>query len=884
MTRTSAESAKPTEAPITSHPSLDRSRFVPGAVLDKRYRIVGLLGRGGMGEVYRADDMKLGQPVALKFLPQGLERDENRLTRFLNEVRTARQVTHSSVCRVFDIAEVDGQHYLSMEYVDGEDLSSLLRRIGRIPKDKAMQVARQLCAGVQAAHGRGILHRDLKPANVMIDGRGQVKITDFGLAGLGETIQHGEIRSGTPAYMAPEQFAGKEVTVRSDIYALGLVLYELFTGKQAFEATTPTELAELHRNSAPTNPSSLVEGFDPAIERVLLRCLEKEPRDRPASALAVAAELPGGDPLAAAVAAGETPSPEMVADAGGGEGLRPSVAAICLAVLFSGLAAVPLMSGKVDLARRISLDLPPEALTLKAREIVREAGYTDPFLDSARGFAYDWDHLRHLDDEDPSLRWRGLADERPAPIYFWYRQSPRYLTATGFDPSRTGSEPELFPLVAPDDPPPVLSGMVGVRLDTRGRLLRFDAVPPQVDDSPATGEEPRWSALFDRAGIELAAVTAVEPTRNSLGGADERKAWKGAYPDGSRTPFTIEAGSYRGRPTYFEVVTPWTRPQRMVPRTRPPGHATWAVVTGIVFATVLAGALLLARRNLRRGRGDRLGAFRVALLVFVGGMLYWAMVSHHQPTGAESDMFFDHVAVMLLWAGFVWLIYVALEPFLRRIWPEALISWNRFIRGGLHDPRVGRDLLIGGTAAVIVIVLEFTAHVLPGSMDLPLKRPSVSVTLTGLRGVREAIGFYPALVMAGLTATFFPLFQLVVLRVILRRTWAAAVAVVLLHTFVGTLSATNPAIEAPIFFLMSSLEVFVLVRFGILASWSRVVFFAALRTPHPYTWDLSSWYAGRSILTLALLAAIAVYAFRVALAGRPLFRGDLFDVASSGKP
>jgi len=173
---------------------------------------------------------------------------------------------------------------------------------GADSEDKAVQIARQLCAGVQAAHAQGILHRDLKPANVMIDGRGNVKITDFGLAGLEETIQDGEIRSGTPAYMAPEQFAGKEVTVKSDIYSLGLVLYELFTGKPAFEASSLTEMRRLHSDATPSSPSSHVEGFDPAVEKAILRCLEKDPRDRPVSALAVSAALPGGDPLAAALA------------------------------------------------------------------------------------------------------------------------------------------------------------------------------------------------------------------------------------------------------------------------------------------------------------------------------------------------------------------------------------------------------------------------------------------------------------------------------------------------------------------------------------------------------------------------------------------------------
>jgi len=141
-------------------------------MLGGRYRIVGLLGRGGMGEVYRADDLKLGQAVALKFLPAVVESDAERLQRFLNEVKIARQISHPNVCRVYDVGEVDGHHYLSMEYVDGEDLAHLLRRIGRLPGDKAVQIARQLCAGLAAAHDKGVLHRDLKPANVMLDGEG----------------------------------------------------------------------------------------------------------------------------------------------------------------------------------------------------------------------------------------------------------------------------------------------------------------------------------------------------------------------------------------------------------------------------------------------------------------------------------------------------------------------------------------------------------------------------------------------------------------------------------------------------------------------------------------------------------------------------------------
>ena len=155
---------------VTGRPTPAGHRFAPGAIIAGRYRLVALLGRGGMGEVYRAEDLTLDQPVALKFLPEGVASDPARLTQFHNELRIARQVSHKNVCRLYDLGEADGRPFLTMEYVDGEDLAALLRRIGRLPQDKAIDIARQLCAGLAAAHERGVLHRDLKPANVMLDG------------------------------------------------------------------------------------------------------------------------------------------------------------------------------------------------------------------------------------------------------------------------------------------------------------------------------------------------------------------------------------------------------------------------------------------------------------------------------------------------------------------------------------------------------------------------------------------------------------------------------------------------------------------------------------------------------------------------------------------
>jgi serine/threonine-protein kinase len=233
-----------------------------------------------MGEVYRADDLKLGTPVALKFLPRALAQDPARRERLLDEVRIARQVTHPNVCRLYDVAELDGQHFLSMEYVDGEDLDALLKRIGRLPPEKALDIARQICAGLAAAHNRGVLHRDLKPANVMLDGHGRIRITDFGLAVAADAEELEGDASGTPPYMAPEQLTGKGASVRSDVYALGLVLYELYTGKRAFAAASLTELRARKEQTTPSAPSELIKDMDPVVERVILRATPRRVRLR----------------------------------------------------------------------------------------------------------------------------------------------------------------------------------------------------------------------------------------------------------------------------------------------------------------------------------------------------------------------------------------------------------------------------------------------------------------------------------------------------------------------------------------------------------------------------------------------------------------------------
>jgi len=258
-------------------------RFAPGDVFAGRYRMLRQIGRGGMGEVWEAEDLVLQTPVALKLINSA---DSGARERILDEVRLARQITHPAVCRVFDIGEAEGGIFYSMELVRGEDLAALLRRVGRLPSEKVIDVARQLSQGLAAAHAQGVLHRDLKPANVLIDDDGRVRISDFGIA-IQRTEANLHLRTGTPRYMAPEQRAqGTTLSEQTDIYALGLVLYELLTGSEAFGRSRAAE-------SLP-KPSTLAPNVDPQLERVVMQALSAEPGKRQGSASEIAASLPGG--------------------------------------------------------------------------------------------------------------------------------------------------------------------------------------------------------------------------------------------------------------------------------------------------------------------------------------------------------------------------------------------------------------------------------------------------------------------------------------------------------------------------------------------------------------------------------------------------------------
>jgi hypothetical protein len=853
---------------LVSSDSVDQGRFAPGTVLLERYRVIGLAGRGGMGEVYRADDLTLGQPVALKFLPAGLSADGARLARFHNEVRTARQVSHPSVCRIYDIGAVDGEHFLSMEYVDGEDLASLLRRIGRLPADKGIEIARQICAGLAAAHERGVLHRDLKPANIMLDGRGKVRIADFGLAHAAGEARDPQTLEGTPAYMAPEQFAGQPETVKSDIYSLGLVLYELFTGKPAFRAGSVMELSRLHRESNPTAPSQILADFDPAVERVILRCLEKDPEARPRSALAVAAALPGGDPLAAALAAGETPSPEMVAAAGETGGLQPRAAWACLAAVAVALIAALVLAGKASMVSLVALPKSPDALADRGRELIRKLGYTAAPKDSAQGFAMS-DYVVHLAQQDRSpARWERLRSGQPASLLFWYRESPRLLTTTDLE---AGSSITLR------HPPQLVSGMVSVQLDPRGRLVKFDAVPPQVEERDKAGREVDWASLFAETGLNFAALKPVASTWTPPVYADTRAAWEGAYPDQPDVAIRVEAAGAGGRPVYFQIFEPWSRPRRMEEPQRSTGVRVANALGMACIGAVFLGAVLLARRNLKAGRGDRKGALRISLVLFllhVGGRL---IIGHYAADVSQQlVVFLMGVALALLEAALVWLGYVALEPHIRKTWPHTIISWSRVVAGRFRDPLVGRDVLIGALAGAFWALIPYLRYVASGWLGVPPPTPQIGLS-PALGGIRLAAGYFLFVTASAILLGLYTFLGLFLLRLVLRKLWLAAAVLLLLH--VGSnvaVSTANAAVDGAGALLIAGSILFLLLRFGLLTLVAGV-FCNSMLEVYALTPDFSAWYATGSILAVLAVAALSAYAFHTALAGKPAFRFELLE-------
>ena len=747
-----------------------------------------------------------------------------------------------------------------MEYIDGEDLASLLKRIGRLPADKALDIARQIAAGLAAAHNRGVLHRDLKPANIMLDGRGGVRITDFGLAVAVDAGPRENDVSGTPAYMAPEQFTGGGASVRSDIYGLGLVLYELYTGRTAFSAPSLDALIDRKRHDTPALPSTLVTDMDPSVERVIVSSIASDPQARPASVAHVAAALPGGSLLEAALLAGQTPSPELVAAMGTNTGLSPSMAWGLVALLIAGSVAALSLGDRFLLWRGSALERSPDALAERARDVLTALGHPRDMPYRASGFETDVEYLRDIRNRDHSrARWN---EPSPGFFRFWYRESPQPLESWRFV-MRYGN----FSRVDPVDPPLDVSGMTRLKLDPIGRLVDLMVVPPPVPGAAAADGTPDWRALLTAGGYDPAVWRSVAPSRTPPFYADARAAWEGTWPLRTDLPVRLEAAALRGRPVYFEAIFPWSTPARTSAALLNAAERATVVFFVVTAAALLAVAAVLASRNVRAGRGDRRGAVRLSTFILGCMFVAWMFGETHVAALGEATLLAMALSWALLVAGCCWLGYLAAEPFVRRQWPHMLVAWTRLLGGRVRDPLVGRDVLIGCAAGAVTAVLSLTGLVAPTLFD---RAPDVvPADIIGVvYGVQRVV---PLLLWRAAQSVFTGLsavFVLVVFRVALGRRGLAIAAFVAVVALAYSVSSGDFWMTLASNLVINAFFVLILVRVGLLAS--VVTFYVSgLFIVFPVTVQLSRWYAGAGVSALLVLAALAAFGFVTAARTRP---------------
>ena len=854
---TLADSRAPAPAASGSRRSAPGSRFEPGEQIGGRYRIGGLVGRGGMGEIYRAEDLKLGQTVALKFLPRDVEKDPVLLERLLEEVRLARQVAHPNVCRVFDVGEVDGRHFLTMEFVDGEDLASLLRRIGRLSEDKAIQVARQICAGLAAAHDQGILHRDLKPANIMLDGRGRAKITDFGLAAVASQVGAEDAGSGTPAYMAPEQHERREVTERSDVYALGLVLHELFTGRPAVDEDSLRSAIESGSVPTPSRPSEWDDRMPPEVRGILLRCLELDPARRPSSPLVVAAALPGGDALAAALAAGDTPSPEMVAEAGATGGLAPRTAVVLLCVVVALLLGQLWLSDRAVPASFPERPKPPAVLADRAAELAAELGLDDGTR-ATRSW-YSWlGSLTGL----PS-RADGSGSAGPSPLTFAWRKAP----AGTLPRAPTGSTWV--------DPPMEIAGSVRVLMDDQGLVLALAATPPASGEASGATDSPPppldWDAALASLGYGDFDLRPAEPEGTPTVWADERRAFTGTWPQAPDLPVRIDAAAAGGRLVWLDTAVDGRRPSATL-------VGTWKSFQSrtmdksrlFLFLLLPAVAGVFAWRNHRLRRADPRGAGLAFTIVLIANLVNQICRDplYNSPRGWNAIL--HAVSPALLIAVESWLFYLAIEPYVRRTWPKVLIGWSRLAARRSHDPVVGREVLTGMLLGLVGACSRAGVPLLGEWLNLPGELlPRFLASFGGDGGLRNTFSHAGLGVSSGFQWALMALFLVTVARMLVGRGWPIVtgalltVLIVTLETGMGrggAIGFLDAGVRAAVILLALS-------RFGLLACASAIGSYAVLTNVQP-TLRTDLWLFGPRFVFVVLLAALAAWACAAAVTGR----------------
>jgi serine/threonine-protein kinase len=483
----------------------------------------------------------------------------------------------------------------------------------------------------------------------------------------------------------------------------------------------------------------------------------------------------------------------------------------------------------------------------------------DAPADAARGYAIDAEYLSWVSERDRSpVRWERLRSGQPPTVWFWYRQSPRMLLSTA-----------VLGRVTSRNPPLVDSGMAGVRFDMRGRLVHFYAVPPQRETAAEAaraeetgaenGGEPDWAALFAEAQLDPARFERATPEWSPPFFSDTRAAWTGAFPDRPEIPIRVEAAGYRGRPVWFEVVTPWTRPDRMQ-SFRFTTRQQVAAVVGVTLVILVVGASAwLAKRNLVRGRGDRAGAWRLAAYTLAVSVVGWALWAHHvADLAGELTLMLRADGVFLLLAALIWLLYLALEPYLRRTSPHLLISWTRLLSGRGRDATVGRDVLVGTAAGALMALVLVVGWRLPGWIGQPATWPK-DHDLDSFLGIRERL--MPAL-FGQIDVAAFSLAMVVVLvllRMVVRSDVAAGLGLMLVMCLPEAIASDSAlAIALPLSLAVTAIAVVVLLRFGLLAL-MLTMYTASRALQSPFSLRFDHWTGAPTAFSLAVIAALLAW-------------------------
>jgi serine/threonine protein kinase len=731
------------ERPLADTPSADRARELDAEVLrplEARYQELIEVGRGGMGVVFRAKDRETGDVVALKVLRPEIARRGEAMERFKEELRLARKITHLNVCRTHELLRFGETAVITMEYVEGESLRQILKRFGGVPLRRGLEWARQMCSALGEAHARGIVHRDLKPENVLIDAGGEAKVMDFGIARSLETnlTQTGTIL-GTPAYMSPEQVEGRPVDQRSDVYSLGLILYEMFTGHVAFRADTAPALALKRLSETPPSPRDLEPYLPAFLERVLLKCVEKDPARRFQTMSELEAALAGRDAAAEPLPRQELP-PHLAT------GQKGDVALLLAGAL--GFAAFLALANRVIPEAHIQLRVTPQMASNNAREEISRQGWT------------------------PSSRPRVLVRNQHEHYRFLAERSG-YQAAS----SRLAEFPTLLFEIEYPRPERPDDAAASVVYEPTGSLQRIRL--PVVGWVPPGPGLPRDEALglaereFRRVrGIDVSTLQReYEGTLSEEGRNGHAFRWIQADPSGIR---------WRYQANVFDRLTLLERtlllPEDYHPR-------PWSLF-GLIAALVLWVPVLVyfvARRLFLRIRRPEMISLGMLSLVAAAGIGLGNPVSPVAPVAVRLLNLF---LLCLLFLAWIVVLFGSVSSLFARRWPQWVTTSSALVALRPAPQATGLATLRGQAAGLVLLGVQTLVWLL--GISFAHARPPLQELDNTLVSSLPSLTLLGNAIIAGTSLTLLPALAVAVARRLTRQPSLLAAAGGLTYALIAT--------------------------------------------------------------------------------------------------